>query len=132
MTFIRSPVRNDATSNKKFISRQTLQKPMIVVIGATGQQGGGCLDALLKQGKFTVRAMTRDVHSNAAKAICSRGVEVVSGTLDDQSSLVKVRTGVLYVSESCKLGTLRTVVLNQFTCVCYDKIPSLLLSLIHI
>ena len=71
--------------------RLYLQRPIVVVIGATGQQGGGCLDALVKAGKFTPRAMTRDTESKASKALSSRNIEVVPGTLDDKETLQKVR-----------------------------------------
>lgn len=35
-------------------------KPVIAVFGATGNQGGGVVRALQRQGKFSVRAITRD------------------------------------------------------------------------
>ena len=36
------------------------QRPTIAVIGATGAQGGGVVRALQEQGRFNVRALTRD------------------------------------------------------------------------
>ena len=65
-------------------------EPFIVVVGATGQQGGGCVDALLQQGKFKIKAVTRDVSSEAAKALKKRNVDVVTADLNDKVSLVKV------------------------------------------
>ena len=52
-------------------------KPIVVVTGATGQQGGGVVDALLDDGKWTVRAITRSPDSEKAKALSQRGVEVI-------------------------------------------------------
>jgi len=51
---------------------------IITVVGATGAQGKGVVDALLKNGKWAVRALTRSVDSAAAKSLKSRGVEVVA------------------------------------------------------
>ena len=44
-----------------------MSKKIIAVIGATGKQGGGMIDALLKDGTFAVRAITRDTNSDKAK-----------------------------------------------------------------
>lgn len=68
-------------------------EPTIVVVGATGQQGGGCVDALLQQGKFKIKAVTRDLSSDAAKALKKRNVDVVTANLSDKESLVKAFTG---------------------------------------
>ncbi|MDH3261287.1 MAG: NmrA/HSCARG family protein [Acidimicrobiia bacterium] len=62
---------------------------VIAVVGATGAQGGGLADAILRDpdGGFTVRALTRNPESDAATALASRGAEVVAADLDDQASL---------------------------------------------
>ena len=44
-----------------------MSKKIIVVVGATGKQGGGMIDVLLKDGTFAVRAITRDANSDKAK-----------------------------------------------------------------
>jgi hypothetical protein len=44
-----------------------MNKSIIAVIGATGRQGGGMIDALFKDGTFAVRAITRDSDSDKAK-----------------------------------------------------------------
>lgn len=46
------------------------------------------LDALLADGTFTPRAITRSPDSDASKNISARGVEVVKGDLQDKQSLV--------------------------------------------
>jgi uncharacterized protein YbjT (DUF2867 family) len=58
----------------------------ITVIGATGQQGGAVLEALLSQG-LTVRAVTRNSHAENSRALTARGIEVVSADLDDHDSV---------------------------------------------
>ncbi len=59
---------------------------VILVTGATGQQGGAVARELLAAG-HTVRAMTRDPGKDAAKALADAGAEVIKGDLDDPGSL---------------------------------------------
>ena len=65
-------------------------EPFVVVVGATGQQGGACVEALLQQNKFKVKALTRNSTSAAAKALAARDVTLVTGDLKDKDSLIKV------------------------------------------
>ncbi|WP_327113610.1 NmrA/HSCARG family protein [Streptomyces sp. NBC_01341] len=75
------------------------QQKVIAVVGATGQQGGGLVEAILADtsGEFTVRALTRDAGSPKAKALASRGAEVVEADLDDEASLVAAFDGAFGV-----------------------------------
>ncbi|MEU9216923.1 NmrA family NAD(P)-binding protein [Streptomyces sp. NPDC048376] len=59
----------------------------IAVFGATGQQGGAVVDALLDH-KARVRALVRDPQSDRARALAARGVEPVAIRADDPASLV--------------------------------------------
>ncbi len=70
-------------------------KKVIAVLGATGAQGGGVVRAILadESGEFTVRALTRKVDSDKAKALAASGAEVVAADLDDYESLKKAFTG---------------------------------------
>ena len=72
-------------------------QPFIVVVGATGQQGRSCIDALLQQKKFSVRGLTRDITrditTKQAKNLDALGVELVQGGLNDNKSLLKVKAG---------------------------------------
>ena len=61
--------------------------PVIAVIGGSGRQGGGVVDALLTSGKFTVRVVSRNPGSDAAKALTKRGAEVIKADLLDAASL---------------------------------------------
>ena len=61
-----------------------------VVFGATGIQGGGVVQALLKNGSYKVRGATRNVSSDSARALSSQGVEMVTANYDEIESLVKV------------------------------------------
>jgi uncharacterized protein YbjT (DUF2867 family) len=69
-----------------------LQRP-IAVLGATGQQGGSVVDALLAQGQ-AVRALVRDPGSSRARALEERGVEVVAADQEDGEALRPALTGV--------------------------------------
>jgi uncharacterized protein YbjT (DUF2867 family) len=64
----------------------------ILVTGATGKQGGALIDNLAGQG-FTLRAMTRHPEGDAAAKLRAKGVEVVSGDLDDADSLTRALHG---------------------------------------
>jgi len=65
----------------------------ILITGATGQQGGSVIRALAGTG-FRLRAMTRKPDGDAARALAARGVELVTGDLDDPASLKAALTGV--------------------------------------
>jgi len=56
----------------------TTTNKIVLVTGATGQQGGSVTTALLNRG-FSVRALTRNTSSDSALALVERGVEVVRG-----------------------------------------------------
>ena len=64
-----------------------MTKQVIGVMGGTGLQGGGVVDALLAQGEFDVRVATRTPASNGAKALSARGVQVVKADLLEPASL---------------------------------------------
>jgi uncharacterized protein YbjT (DUF2867 family) len=64
-------------------------RPVIAVIGATGAQGGGLVEAILADPRheFAVRALTRKPDSPAARALAARGAEVVYCDLDAPDSI---------------------------------------------
>lgn len=65
----------------------------ILITGATGQQGGATLHNLLGKG-FALRALTRKLDSDRARALANAGVEVVQGDLNDPESLGRALAGV--------------------------------------
>ncbi|GAA2986161.1 NmrA/HSCARG family protein [Streptosporangium longisporum] len=70
-------------------------KPLILVTGATGNQGGAVVDALLDPpGRWRVRALTRDPAGASARALANRGVEVVAGDMRDTEALKRAMAGV--------------------------------------
>ena len=59
-----------------------MNKKIIAVIGATGLQGRGVVNALVNEGDFNVRAITRNPEKYSGKA-----QEVVFGDLNNLQSL---------------------------------------------
>lgn len=69
----------------------TTQTKLILVTGATGQQGGAVANALLEKGQ-KIRVMTRNPEK--AAALAKAGAEVVKGDLTNQADLQSVLQGV--------------------------------------
>ncbi|MEV0697681.1 NmrA/HSCARG family protein [Saccharopolyspora sp. NPDC050389] len=67
--------------------------PSVLVTGATGLQGGATARHLLRAG-WHVRALARDATSPAARALADTGAELVSGDMNDRSSLDAAMQGV--------------------------------------
>jgi uncharacterized protein YbjT (DUF2867 family) len=70
-----------------------MAKNIISVIGGTGLQGGGVVNALLAQGEFKVRVASRNAASEAARALSARDVDVVQADLLDPGSLAAAFQG---------------------------------------
>ncbi|EXJ54606.1 hypothetical protein A1O7_09947 [Cladophialophora yegresii CBS 114405] len=67
---------------------------LIVVLGATGTQGGSVVNTFLDTPGWKIRAVTRNANSAAAQGLKSKGVhEVVTATLHDVSSLTEAFKG---------------------------------------
>jgi len=64
-------------------------KPIVLVAGATGKQGGSVVQYLLRDGNYCVRALTRHGDSDAGKKLKELGCELVEGDLCDSDMLVK-------------------------------------------
>ncbi|KAL1719045.1 hypothetical protein EV715DRAFT_290711 [Schizophyllum commune] len=60
---------------------------------ATGVQGTSAVQALIKDGTFTPRAVTRNATSDAARALAALGAEVVEATYDDKEAIKRAVTG---------------------------------------
>lgn len=81
-------------------------RKLLTIFGATGNQGGSVIDAVLErpelQEKYSLRGITRDPASGKSKALADKGVEMVRGELDDVESLktaVKGSHGVFGVTD---------------------------------
>jgi uncharacterized protein YbjT (DUF2867 family) len=59
----------------------------VLVVGATGAQGGSVARYLLRAGRYHVRCLTRRPESNTAMALQRLGAEIVTGDLADPAAL---------------------------------------------
>ncbi len=66
---------------------------LVLVTGVTGQQGGAVARALITKG-HRVRGLTRNVESDAARAVSALGVDLVVGDFGDADSLAAAVAGV--------------------------------------
>lgn len=68
---------------------------VITVIGGTGSQGSGLVQAMLDDpnGAFRARVVTRNAGSEKARTLATAGAEVVEANLDDVESLVAAFEG---------------------------------------
>jgi uncharacterized protein YbjT (DUF2867 family) len=66
---------------------------ILVVVGASGTQGGSVIHELLKKGTHSLRGVTRDASSAKSSYLVSRGVEMVEANLDDEQSLIRAFNG---------------------------------------
>lgn len=62
---------------------------IIAVTGATGSQGGGVVNIMKNVPGWKVRAITRNIESDAAKKLAAEGIQVVAANFDDEESLKK-------------------------------------------
>ncbi|ATB39955.1 NmrA family protein [Cystobacter fuscus] len=65
----------------------------VLVLGATGQQGGATARALVSEGR-RVRALVRDEQSSKARELAALGVELVRGDFGEAASLERAMSGV--------------------------------------
>lgn len=70
-------------------------RKIIAVVGATGQQGGGLVRAIMEDtgGEFRARALTRNPESESARQLAELGAEVVAADVNDRDSLVAAFEG---------------------------------------
>lgn len=77
---------------------------LLVVLGATGQQGGSVVETVLADPQlskeYRIRGTTRDPQSAKAQALAARGVEPVSADVNDPASLRAAFVGAYAVFAS--------------------------------
>lgn len=69
------------------------QKKTLVVVGATGNQGGSVIQALLKDETFSsgfqIKGVTRNVESDASQALVKKGIEMVKADVNKKEELIE-------------------------------------------
>ena len=80
---------------KDFEEVHMSEKKVIVVVGATGSQGGGLVRAIHNDptSGFRARALTRNVESEKARALAELGAEIVAADVDDPASIERAFAG---------------------------------------
>src|SRR5438093_13672372 len=79
-------------ARQRSTARLGLPMKTILITGLTGHQGGAVAQALQGTG-FRLRGLTRKPDSERAAALARRGVEVVKGDLDDETTLRRALSG---------------------------------------
>lgn len=101
--------------------------------GATGGQGGSVVSALLASGTAgtKIRAITRDISSEKAKKLASKGIEVHQADLGDRSTLTKVRFAVEMPNTSDGPGLVSSpsaialCLCNSILCLAHPRVSQL-------
>ncbi|KAF9348442.1 hypothetical protein BGX26_000155 [Mortierella sp. AD094] len=103
-----------STTNTTATTTTVTMSKVLVVFGATGQQGGSIVDYVINDPElskqFKVRGVTRDSSKPAAQALKQKGVDVVEGDMDDIESLKKAVQGahtVFAITKSIHDGNLK-------------------------
>jgi uncharacterized protein YbjT (DUF2867 family) len=104
-------------------------KTLLVVFGATGNQGGSIahfvLDSPSLSKQYSVRAITRDVNNPKAQALASKGAELVEADLDNVSSLPAALQGAKFVfaiTTTQYQGNTRAIETTQAKALCEEVI----------
>ncbi|CAK38304.1 uncharacterized protein An03g05420 [Aspergillus niger] len=70
---------------------------ILVVVGATGQQGSSIINFILSDPKisqeYTIRGTTRDPNSSKAQALAAKGIEIVAANFNEPETLQRAFTG---------------------------------------
>lgn len=98
-----------------------MAKKLIVVTGATGNQGGSIARGLLKTGEWHVRAVTRNANGEKAQKLAAEGMEVVQASYDDEESVRKAFT-VRYLLPTSLIRTKPDISTGGASHFCSDQL----------
>lgn len=71
----------------------TNRKKVIVIVGATGKQGGSVVKYLQKDSNWKLKGICRDANSSRAQELVNQGVEMISCNISDKKSLEEAFKG---------------------------------------
>ncbi|KAK3642785.1 hypothetical protein LTR56_010609 [Elasticomyces elasticus] len=66
-----------------------MNKKLVVVVGATGQQGGSVVRSLLQNENYTVRGLTRNLESESSRALIREGTSMVYADINNLDDLIQ-------------------------------------------
>src|SRR5208337_169633 len=66
-----------------------MERKTIAVCGATGQQGGATVEALMKRKSGNIVALSRNPESERSKTLNEKGLKVIKADLLDKESLIR-------------------------------------------
>jgi uncharacterized protein YbjT (DUF2867 family) len=93
--------RSSSQTHISAITSTMSTKSLLVVFGATGNQGGSIAHFVLDDPelskRYAVRAITRDTNNPKAQALAEKGAELVQADLGDESSLPAALKGANFV-----------------------------------
>lgn len=77
------------------------EKKILVVFGATGNQGGSVINSILSDPKtaseFKIRGITRDPSKPSAQALTAKGVECIAADIDSKDQMKSALQGAYAV-----------------------------------
>jgi len=71
-----------------------MSQRLVVVLGATGLQGGSVTTALQALGMYAIRGVSRKTASAESQALSSKGVEMGPGDTTNKQSLIEMFKGL--------------------------------------
>ncbi|KAG4431552.1 hypothetical protein IFR05_012965 [Cadophora sp. M221] len=108
-----------------------MSKKLLIVFGATGNQGGSVANFVLDDPKlsaqYSVRAVTRSASNPKAQALKSKGGEIIEADLDNASSLSVAVTGahtVFAMTTTSLTGSTRAIETAQAKALCKEIIAA--------
>ncbi|KAF2263063.1 NAD(P)-binding protein [Lojkania enalia] len=106
-----------------------MSKKLLVVFGATGNQGGSVANFVLDDPKlsqqYSVRALTRDASNAKAQALQLKGAEIVEADMDKPESIIAALNGahtIFLVTNTQYSADTRAIETKQAKAVCEEAV----------
>jgi uncharacterized protein YbjT (DUF2867 family) len=129
LTLSQTLIPSHSRQNQKIDDYTIMSQDLLVVFGATGNQGGSIIRHVLEDPelskRYSIRAVTRNTSNSAAKELASKDVEVVAADLDDPASLPPALKGASFVFAITTTqygGNTREVETRQAKALCEEAI----------
>nr|OQO21916.1 hypothetical protein B0A51_12500 [Rachicladosporium sp. CCFEE 5018] len=88
---------------------------LVVVVGATGSQGSAVISWIkAHEPTWSIRGLTRNVSSDAAKGLASKDIEMVTANSNDLASLQSAFKGANYIYAYTDFGSIMSDCMGRF------------------